>query len=78
MDDHLLLCIRGGGAKVTFVRWSSLQLELRGKLVVEMLSYLVFVKIKLPPERLGGAQVARVENLSAGATQTQGRLCKKE
>ena len=34
----------------------------------------MLVQIKLPPERLGGAQSTRVENLSARAAQTEGRL----
>ena len=74
MDDYLLLRLGGDAALEALVGRPRLQLELGGELVIEVLGGVVLEQVKLPPERLGAAEGAGVEHLSARATQTQGRL----
>ena len=68
VDEYLPLSVSGDVTQPALVWRSGLHLELRGQLVIEVLSGVVLVQVKLPPEGLG-AQGTGVEHLSPRDTQ---------
>ena len=77
VDEDLLLRVGGHGTLRTFVRRTrvvGLLLDLRQQLVVEVLRGVVLVQVRLPPERLGSADGAGVENLTACCGEVEGGL----